>query len=279
MNPLISVIIPTYNEEMDIGSCLESLRSQTYKNFEVIVIDDGSTDNTIKILRKFKKIKIIKGKHRGTGFSRNLGAKQARGDILIFVDADMTFDKNYIKHLIFPILKNKNMVGTTHDYEIAVNIDKWVSKLWGKLRVDKRRAKYVKIFRAIKKDKFLEMGGFDPKYGYADDQTFWYKYRIKPIVAKDTICYHKNPETLGATFKQARWIGTSWRERNILFRIPLLNNLVSVVFLILTPVLAFVKTILDRRESFYKTYVYYQCKLYGYSLGLIKSVYLKTFEK
>lgn len=54
MKPLISVIIPTFNEERDIGNCLKSLRKQSYKNFGIIVLDDGSTGNILKILKKFK---------------------------------------------------------------------------------------------------------------------------------------------------------------------------------------------------------------------------------
>ena len=79
---VISVVIPTYNEEKDIGLCLSSLKEQSYKNLEVIVVDDGSTDKTREIVKKFKKIKLIEGEHKGPGFSRNIGARHAKGDIL-----------------------------------------------------------------------------------------------------------------------------------------------------------------------------------------------------
>ncbi|MCW8966769.1 MAG: glycosyltransferase family 2 protein, partial [Candidatus Pacearchaeota archaeon] len=101
----LSIVIPVYNEEKYIGKCLESLNKQTYKNFEIIIIDDGSTDKTVEIIKKFD-VHLIKGKHKGTAFSRNLGAKSAKGEILIFIDADMTFDKDYLKNLIKPILED-----------------------------------------------------------------------------------------------------------------------------------------------------------------------------
>ncbi|MEM3074694.1 MAG: glycosyltransferase family A protein [Candidatus Pacearchaeota archaeon] len=209
----ISVIISTYNEERDVGNCINSLKKQSYKNFEIIVVDDGSNDGTIEIVKNFQKkddkIRLIKGKHKGPGFSRNIGAKASKGEILVFVDADMTFEKYYIKNLIEPIIKNKEIIGTTHELEIVKNTDNVWSKCWGKVRVSKEEAKNVKVFRAIRKGKFLELGGFDPKYGYADDQTFWFKYKIKPIVAKNTICYHQNPETLKQVYRQSRWIGAS----------------------------------------------------------------------
>ena len=236
--PKLSVIIPVYDEAEDISNCINSLNSQSYKNFEIILVDDGCTDDTISIATKTAeknnlKIKILQQNHGGPGLARNLGAKEAKGDILIFIDADMTFADNYLENLIKPILNDKEVIGTTHDYEVATNIDNIYSSFWGKIRVSKEDAPNVKIFRAIRRDKFLELGGFDPKYSYADDQSLWFKHQIKPIVAKDTNCFHKNPETLKATYKQARWIGTSWKERFAIFRNPILSHIISLLLFLL----------------------------------------------
>lgn len=206
---IASIVIPTHNEEKDIPLCLKSLGQQSLKDFEIIIVDDGSKDNTIKIVQEFSKVKLIKGQHKGPGFSRNLGARHARGNVLVFVDADMTFDKDYLKNLISPILKNSKTIGTTHELEIVNNISNIWSRCWGKIRVSKEEAKDVKVFRAIRKDIFLKLGGFDPKYGYADDQSLWFNHKIRPIVARNAICYHRNPETLKAVYKQSRWIGAS----------------------------------------------------------------------
>lgn len=275
----VSVIIPAYNEESDIADCLKSLKEQSYKNFEIIVVDDGSTDNTLEIIKKFKNITVLKQNHKGPGLARNLGARNAEGEILVFIDADMTFDKDYLKNLIAPILKDKEIIGTTHDYEIAMNTRNWISDLWGKIRVSKENAKDVKIFRAIRKGKFLEMGGFDPKYGYADDQTFWFKYKIKPEVAKDTICYHKNPETLKGTYKQARWIGASWKERYLFFRIPILNYFAVLMLFVLVPLIAFYKAIKTKKYSFAGKFKFYFYKFLGYSIGVFRAVYLNRVWK
>ncbi len=226
-NMYLSIIIPTYNEEKDILDCLNSLASQSYKNFEIIIVDDGSTDKTLEIVKNFpkKKVRILKQKHCGPGLARNLGAEKSKGEILIFIDADMTFEKNYLKNLIEPIQKDKEkkVIGATHELEIVNNTKNIWSKCWGKIRVSKEDAKDVKVFRAIRKNKFLELGGFDPKYGYADDQTLWFKHRIGPVVAKNTVCYHKNPETLKGVYKQSRWIGSS--HDNFWMKIPFLNLL------------------------------------------------------
>lgn len=233
INMKASIVIPVYNEERDIGECLESLNKQSFKDFEIIIVDDGSIDNTVKIASKYK-VQIIKGKHKGPGFSRNLGVRKAKGEILVFIDADMTFDKEYLKNLIKPFKDNK-IIGTTHDYELATNLKNKYSKLWGEVRVSKENAKNVKIFRAIRKKKFLEMGGFDSKYGYADDQTFWFKYKIRPIVAKNTTCYHKNPETLKSVYNQSRWIGAS--IDNLLLKLPIIKYFTPWLLVLISPLI------------------------------------------
>jgi len=283
--PLVSIVIPTYNEKKDVKDCVKSLASQSYKKIEIIFID-SSNDETYKIINELKKskilpIKVFKQPLSGTARARNFGAKKSKGQILIFIDADMTFDRDYLKNLIKPILEDKTgkVLGTTHDYEIAVNTkNKW-SGMWGKLRVSKESAKKVNIFRAIRKDSFLKLGGFDPKYGYADDQTFWFKYSIKPAVAENTTCYHRNPETLEGTYKQARWIGASWKERYLIFKIPLLNYLSVFAFLISLPFLVLYNAAKKTNSeiSFKDRFVFYFFKFRGYLTGLYRGVFLNKF--
>ena len=286
----LSIIIPTYNEEEDIGECLKSLEDQDPIDMEIIIVDDGSTDRTREIAQSFKNIKLISGEHKGPGFSRNLGAKEATGDILIFVDADMTFEKAYLKNLISPLIEDKQqkVIGSTHDYEEAKNIDNMLSDLWGKIRIttkDKNPKVYagdVKIFRAIWKNKFFELGGFDSKYGYADDQTFWFKHSIKPTLANNTICYHKNPETLSETFKQARWIGASWKERYWFFKTPIIKYFAVIALFLLLPFIVLLKTINQKRNSkysFYDLITFYLYKFTGFSVGVFRAVYLGTIWK
>ena len=100
---------------------------------------------------------MLRQKHKGPGIARNLGAKNAKGEILIFVDADMAFHKDYLKNLIKPILEDKKgeVIGTTHELEIVNNLKNIWSRCWGKVRVSKKEAENVKIFRAIRKNKFL----------------------------------------------------------------------------------------------------------------------------
>lgn len=88
-NIKFSIIIPAYNDEKYIKECLESVLSQTYKNVEIIVVNDCSTDNTLKIINEYDKIKVFSTKTNSRqGAARNIGLENCTGDYILFVDAD-----------------------------------------------------------------------------------------------------------------------------------------------------------------------------------------------
>jgi glycosyltransferase involved in cell wall biosynthesis len=275
-NPLVSVIIPTYNEEKDVGFCLKSLLKQTYKPLEITVVDDGSTDKTIKIINKFKKIKLIKGEHKGPGFSRNLGAKSSKGEILVFVDADMTFPNEYIKNLISPIIKGE-CIGTEEYKQISSNPKNIWSQCWG-YYAKENSPNLGFIFRAILKSIFLEKGGFDSKYGYADDMTLFFKYNLKSTIARNAFCYHKNPETLKEVYKQSRWIGSSLQDK--LLNLPLIKYFIPPILVIIfpfaIPILSLKKSYSNRnfRIFFPWMLIFMSFRYIGTIEGLYRRIYL-----
>ena len=97
-NPLISVIVPVYNVEKYLDRCIESIANQTYKNLEIILVDDGSPDNCPKICGKWakkdKRIKVIHKENGGVSSARNIGIDDASGDYIGFVDSDDFIEKN-----------------------------------------------------------------------------------------------------------------------------------------------------------------------------------------
>lgn len=103
MEELISVIIPVYNVENYIEKCLETLINQTYKKLEIILIDDGSSDNSGNICDKYQKedsrIKVIHKKNEGASEARNVGIEQATGKYLAFVDADDYIDYTMLEKM------------------------------------------------------------------------------------------------------------------------------------------------------------------------------------
>lgn len=113
---MFSVIIPTLNEEKHIANILENLKNQTFKDFEVIIIDADSKDNTKKNAHKFKKyfkkFRFIIEKRKGVGLARNIGARVSKGDILVFLDSDGTFERNFLKKAAEQIKRRKlNVTG------------------------------------------------------------------------------------------------------------------------------------------------------------------------
>ena len=110
-NDLVSIIVPVYNVEKYLRQCIESLINQTYKNIEIILVDDGSTDNSGKICDEYAKndirIKAIHQPNKGVSAARNNGLEHATGKYITFVDSDDYIDEKYIEKLYYAITENE----------------------------------------------------------------------------------------------------------------------------------------------------------------------------
>ncbi|MCC3869656.1 glycosyltransferase family 2 protein [Terrisporobacter mayombei] len=98
MNALISVVVPVYNAEKYLDKCIQSIINQKYRNLEIILVDDGSKDNSLEICKKYaekdKRIKVINKENGGVSTARNIGIEVANGDFMAFVDSDDYIDEN-----------------------------------------------------------------------------------------------------------------------------------------------------------------------------------------
>lgn len=112
--PLISVIVPTYNNEKTIERCLKSILNQSVTNFEVIVINDGSTDKTKAICKELSikdfRIQVFNQENFGVSKARNTGIKKSKASYITFVDADDSVEENYLKLLYENIIKHKTEI-------------------------------------------------------------------------------------------------------------------------------------------------------------------------
>ena len=90
-----SIIVPNYNKGEYIEDCLNSIFNQTYTNYEVIFIDDGSTDNSVELAKKYN-VKLLHTNHTHAGGARNKGLEQATGDYIVFLDSDDYFTNNNV---------------------------------------------------------------------------------------------------------------------------------------------------------------------------------------
>lgn len=112
-NSIVSVIVPCYNHGIYLSECLDSILNQTYKNWECIVIDNGSTDNTKQITESFaqkdKRFKYIYTEQKGVSFARNLGIKSSTGKYILPVDADDKIAHLYIENGVDVLEKKENI--------------------------------------------------------------------------------------------------------------------------------------------------------------------------
>lgn len=164
MNSLVSIIVPTKNSAEFLKDCLKSIKNQTYKNIELIVIDNNSTDNTKEIAKKFTDKVFNKGHERSS--QRNFGARQARGEYVYMVDSDFILESKIVEQCLSTIKEGYNtiVVHNTPDPTIS-----WIAKV-RKFEVD--MYKYDLVYSAarfFKKSIFLNIGGYNEKITAGED--------------------------------------------------------------------------------------------------------------
>ncbi|PKK90582.1 MAG: hypothetical protein CVV64_09500 [Candidatus Wallbacteria bacterium HGW-Wallbacteria-1] len=215
VNPNISIIIPVYNEERCIHRCLECILSQTRRDFEIIVIDDGSTDRTRETVAEFKGVKLLSQNHKGPAAARNMAVEQARGSILVFNDADMFMDSRYLEKLVAPV-EDGSAPGTFPKEEYVDNKGNFWADMWSidsdlpiGRRVSPDHPETSGVYRAMRREDFLAIGGYDD-IGVGEDFTISRKMNALAHNAPGAIIYHENPGTLGETIRDARWYGRGW---------------------------------------------------------------------
>ena len=108
--PLVSVVVPNYNYALYVGECIESILAQTYRNIEIIVVDDGSTDDSLEILNRYDdKVKVIQSQNFGVNHARNLGLRYCRGQYVAFCDSDDYWGSDKIQLQLDLMRQNSNL--------------------------------------------------------------------------------------------------------------------------------------------------------------------------
>ena len=149
---LISIVIPIYNAEKYLEECLNSIKNQTYKNFEVIMVNDGSKDDSeticMNFLRSDSRFRYLKKENGGVSSTRNVGLDNVEGDYVTFIDADDWVDENYLELLITTVKKNHSDI-VVSSYKQFNNIDVFY------LRAYTIQEKYLLNFEKMNRDDFL----------------------------------------------------------------------------------------------------------------------------
>lgn len=183
--PYISVNIPVFNGENTLSNCLESVLNQTYKNYEVIVVNNNSTDKTKEIIKEFqgrnKKVKYVFEGCQSIGAARNAGIKIAKGSIIVSTDADCIVPEDWIEKITRPILHENETVVAGFEKDIVKNfwtenIQKMNYLFLKRCHVGKYRA-YIDGKNFAIKAKLMKKLMFDPKIHVFEDLDF--SIRIK----------------------------------------------------------------------------------------------------
>lgn len=186
-NPLVSIIIPAFNCEKTIRSCLSSVLNQDYKNFEIIVVDNNSQDKTKNIILEFinrtNKIKYILEKKVGRGSARNAGIDSALGEIIAMIDSDCVAPNNWLKNLINPILSENEIVVLGSEEPAFSNY--WsenIQKSQNNFAQSSSNNEYANMLDtkncAFRAD-FLRENKFNASLGNSEDFAFYLKIKDK----------------------------------------------------------------------------------------------------
>jgi glycosyltransferase involved in cell wall biosynthesis len=174
--PLVSVIVCTHDGERTLPECLERLSTLIYPNFEVIVVDDGSTDGSPDIARAHG-VNLVQTEHRGLSFARNAGVAQARGEIVAFLDDDAYPDADWLRYVATSLLANAHagMGGPNIPPEDDGLVAECVAAAPGApihVLISDREAEHVPgCNMAFRKSALEEIGGFDERFRVAGDDV------------------------------------------------------------------------------------------------------------
>jgi glycosyltransferase involved in cell wall biosynthesis len=187
-SPFISVIVPVHNGQQFLPSCLDALASSSYPNYELIVVDDCSTDETARISRNKGAIVLKTSRQSGPGGARNLGSEKALGEILFFVDADVVVKPDALERIAADFVTHPEVAavfGSYDDEPAEKNFISQYKNLFHRFVHQQGRTEAETFWAgcgAIRRDVFLALDGFDAQRyprPAIEDIELGYRMRMK----------------------------------------------------------------------------------------------------
>lgn len=200
---LVSIIIPIYNCEDLISDCIESVIAQTYKNIEIILVDDGSSDSSYKVCEhlvcKDSRIKLFTKKNGGPSSARNLGLKNAEGEYVAFVDSDDVIDREYISKLYNLLISEDADISscgydTTLPNKEVVPCEQFKKEIYGPHLGDIDEVHYpYTVWHLLFRRNLLKTIEFDEGIFYLEDMKFVDQVfmNCNRVVGNSEILYHR----------------------------------------------------------------------------------------
>lgn len=307
MNNYISVLIPALNEEESIGRCLSALSEQNFPKdrYEVLVMDNGSKDKTREIAESFG-VKVVDAKGKRIGGVRNLGAKNAVGSILAFIDADCVADPDWLKNGQ-ELLADSDEVGAAGGRCFAPSDGSWVQRAWickNSEPVTRNADILATGSFFIKKDTFVQVGGFNESLTAGEDTEISRKItesgKILVFSSLIGVAHLGLPNSIFDFLRRQIWQSTDYLKTKknksdpvfIAVNVFLINCILGMMLILhsttreigiiaigLTFMIALILTVYrqvkNRREAngllFLQYYVLNYFYLLGRSIGLLKS--------
>jgi glycosyltransferase involved in cell wall biosynthesis len=208
-----SIVIPTFNGASRIGYCLDSLLKQAAgRDVEILVVDDGSSDNTAEVVRGYSSVRLISQANAGPASARNRGASEARGQILLFTDDDCVPLPDWLEAMLEPF-NDPDVVGAkgiyrTHQRSLAARFVQIEYEDKYRLMAGVPSIDFIDTYSAgFRRERFLEMTGYDTSFPVACAEDVELSYRMsargwKMKFVPAAIVYHTHPSTFSSYLKK-----------------------------------------------------------------------------
>ncbi len=225
-NPLISIITPTLNQSEFIEDTIESVMNQNYKNFEHIIIDGGSTDNTIEILKKYSHLNWVSEKDRGQSHAINKGFAKASGNIMAWINSDDYYEKNVFAGIVSYFESNPDCMVLYGDITYVDKSKSELSKMKGNVINYMSLVKCPDIVRQPstfwRKEIISEFGGIDEQFNLVMDFDFFLRIskRYSFYYYNRNISYYRyydENKSLSLAKRQINEIYKTYKKNNIPF--------------------------------------------------------------
>ncbi len=246
-NPKVSIIIPCYNYGQFIDEAVESVLNQTYTNYEIIIVNDGSTDNfTVEKLKAYKhsKIKVLHTENQGLPFARNNGIKISDGEYIACLDADDKYDTCFIEKCVDAFESSKTQklgIITTWIQTFGEKNELWKMSSYNPIKLMSEDDGGIHVASMFKRSCWEEIGGYPEnltKGGY-EDRSFWIS-----IISKGFKWKCVNEPLFFYRVKNSSMIHDALKRKDELFTKVIQNNL-EFYKENLTPIIIHLKNLLD----------------------------------